>query len=132
MSGKPIPEANADTRPFWDACNRGELQVQQCRACGHRQFYPRGLCQRCKSEDLAWQPAEPRGHVYSFTIVHRAPTLAFRADVPYVIALVDLEAGVRMMMNVVNCDPESVAIGMPVNIVFEQRGEQAVPQAEPA
>lgn len=132
MTGKPIPEANADTRPFWDACNRGKLLVQHCRACGHRQFYPRGLCQRCRSQDLAWQAAEPRGSVYSFTIVHRAPTPAFRADVPYAIALVDLADGVRMMMNIVNCDPERVAIGMPVNIVFEQRDGQAVPQAEPA
>jgi uncharacterized OB-fold protein len=78
--------------------------------------------------------AAQRGTVHSFTIQYRAPTLAFREDVPYIIALIDLQDGIRMMMNIKNCDTKDVYIGMPVMIGFEERGEerQKIPQALPA
>ncbi len=133
MNDKPAPIPNSDTRPFWEACNEERLIFQRCRACGYHQFYPRSLCKKCASEALEWVTAEPRGTVYSFTVQHRAPTQAFRDDCPYVIALVDLEDGIRLMMNVKNCEPEDVYIGMPVRIIFEERGEekQKMPQSEP-
>jgi len=86
---------------------------------------------RCEGRVLDWRDAALAGTVHSFTIVHRAPTPAFRADAPYVLALIDLEDGFRMMMNVVDCDPESVRIGMVVRIVFENRDGQCLPQATP-
>lgn len=135
MDLKPVPHANADSRAFWDACNRRELTYQRCGACGHVQFYPRALCTACQSKGLEWQVSAGRGTVYTFTVNHRAPTPAFKVEAPYVIALVDLDEGFRMMLNVVNCPPEEVAIGMPVQITFEPRGEngeQLIPQAEPA
>lgn len=128
---KPVPRPNADTRPFWDACNDGRLTFQKCRSCGHAQFYPRSACTACESADLEWRDAAPHGTIHSFTVVHRAPSPAFRADVPYVLALVDLADGFRMMMNVVGCDPATVAIGQPVRIVFEDRAGQKLPQATP-
>lgn len=131
MTAKPTPVPNADTRPFWDACNEERLIVQTCKACGHVQFYPRALCVKCEGRDLDWRDAKPNGKVHTFTIVHRAPTLAFKADAPYVLALIDLDDGFRMMMNIVNCEPESIAIDMPVRIVFEDRDGQRLPQAEP-
>lgn len=134
MPGKPAPVPNADTKPFWEACNRESLIYQTCRRCGYRQFYPRKVCKQCASEDLEWVEAQQRGTVHSFTIQYRAPTPAFREDVPYIIALIDLEDGIRMMMNIKNCNPEDLYIGMPVMIGFEERGEerQKIPQARPA
>ena len=133
MSDKPMPRPNADSAPFWEACNRGELIHQRCRACGHRQFYPRAVCVNCQSDDLAWAKTASAGEVYSYTVVQRAPTKAFRPDVPYVVALVDLADGVRMMMNLRDCDPDAAHIGMKVRIVFEQGTDgQALPQAVPA
>ena len=135
MDLKPAPVANADSRAFWEACNRRELTFQRCRSCGRAQFYPRALCTACQSTDLDWQAASGLGTVYTYTVNHRAPTLAFKAEAPYVIALIDLDEGVRMMMNVINCAPETVAIGMRVRVAFEPRGaagEQLIPQAEPA
>ena len=132
MTAKPVPRANADTRPFWEACNEGRLLYQRCGGCGAAQFYPRSLCARCGASELSWAEAEPRGTVHSFTVVHRAPSAAFKEDVPYVLALVDLADGFRMMMNVVGCDPDAVRIGMPVRIVFEDRAGQKIPQATPA
>lgn len=96
---------------------RGELRVQRCEACDALQFPPRAVCLACGSTALAWTVVPPRGTIHTFTIVHRAPTPAFKARVPYAIALVDLAPGVRMMMNVEG-DPASFAIDAPVRIGF--------------
>jgi uncharacterized OB-fold protein len=134
MAQKPVPTPNADTRPFWDACNREELIYQYCRACDRAQFYPRAMCTACHGHDLEWRTSSGRGTVCTFTVNHRPPNVAFQDDVPYAIALVDLDEGFRMMMNVLDCDPDSVHIGMRVAVTFESRGEdgeQKIPQAVP-
>lgn len=132
MSGaKPLPKPNAVTRHFWVACAEGRMEFQHCPRCGHDQFPPRISCTRCHGGGLEWRPASGRGTVFSFTIVHRAPTDAFKADVPYALAIVELEEGVRAMMNVRAADLSAVAIGAPVDIVFEptEDGFPPLPQA---
>ncbi len=130
---KPLPVVNEDTREYWAACQRHELLIQQCRACGRFQFYPRGICAHCLSEDLAWAKASGKGEVYSFSVVQRPPTKAFAADVPYTIAVVELAEGVRMMTNIVDCPPDQVRIGMPVEVVFEDvTAEISLPKFRPA
>ena len=89
-------------------------------------------CTACHGTDLDWQPSSGRGTVYSFTAVHRAPLESFKVDVPYVIAIVALEEGVRAMVNLRGVDPETVAIGMPIEVFFEPtEGEYPLPQARP-
>lgn len=128
---KPVPSATADTRTFWDACGRGELMYQVCRSCGRAQFYPRGHCAACHALELDWRRSAGLGAVYSHTTVYRAPTPAFKADVPYVIALVDLDEGFRMMVNILGCEPSAVAIGSRMRIVFLPAGDGvALPQGE--
>ena len=127
---KPIPKPTMETAPFWEGCARGELLFQKCRACGHVQFYPRSRCTGCHGQELTWEQSAGRGTIQTFTHVHRAPSEAFKPDVPYVLALVDLDEGFRMMLNVVNSNPDSLVIGTPVRIVFEPRGDQMLPQAE--
>ena len=102
----------------------GELRVQRCEACGAKQFPPRAVCLACRSTDLDWAIAPPRGTIHSFTIVHRAPTEAFKARVPYAIALVDLAPGVRMMMNVED-DLAGIAIDAAVEIEFASASGEA-------
>lgn len=131
MEQKPIPSANADTRPFWEACNREELIYQYCPACRRAQFYPRAVCAVCGATSLEWRISRGLGTVYTFTRNYRAPNPAFADEIPYVIALVDLEEGFRMMVNIQGCPPEAVHIGLPVRIVFETRGDQKVPQGVP-
>jgi uncharacterized OB-fold protein len=130
---KPLPQANDATRHFWAGCAAGRFEIQCCRRCGHRQFPPRFACAACHATELDWQATSARGTVYSFTVVHRAPLDAFRADVPYVVAIVELEEGVRAMMNVRGIDPAAVRIGLPVEIFFEptRDGEPPLPQARP-
>jgi uncharacterized OB-fold protein len=125
---KPLPRISAEARPYWAACLEGELRHQACRGCGKVQFYPRALCAGCGATDLEWRRSGGLGVVYAVTVVYRAPSEPFRADVPYAVALVDLDEGFRMMANVVGDDPEGVAIGDRVRVVFEMRGEVALPQ----
>jgi uncharacterized OB-fold protein len=127
---RPVPSSDSDTRPFWDAAARGELRYQRCGSCGHAEFPPRRLCSACHEDALEWAPASGEGRIHSFTIVHRAPTEAFRARVPYAIALVDLAEGFRMMMNVEADDLSTIAIGAPIRVTFEVTGSGlALPQA---
>jgi len=129
---KPVPVPNAESQEYWAGCKRHELLIQRCRACGRFQFYPRAVCAGCLSQELEWAKASGRGTVYSYSVVHRAPTKAFAADAPYTTAIVELEEGVRMMTNVVGCPPEEVRIGMPVEVVFEDVSEEiALPKFRP-
>lgn len=101
---------------------RGDLRVQRCEACEALQFPPRAVCLACRSAILAWTCVAPRGTIHTFTIVHRAPTEAFKSRVPYAIALIDLAPGVRMMMNV-SGDPDALTIDALVHIGFTAEGQ---------
>jgi uncharacterized OB-fold protein len=129
---KPPPRPNADSKEFWAFTADGCLKLRHCRACDNRMYYPRILCSRCMSTDLDWVRASGKAELHAFTLVYRAPTEAFRGDVPYPLAIVELEEGPRMMSNIVDCPNEKIAIGMRLELVFEQRGEIAVPQFRPA
>jgi uncharacterized OB-fold protein len=127
---KPIPVPTTDTAAFWQACNREELLYQKCDDCGHVQFYPRRACAACHGSAVSWLRSAGHGTVHSFTVVHRPANRNFDGDVPYVVALIDMAEGYRMMMNVIGDDRLSAAIGRPVRIVFEARSvDQKIPQA---
>ena len=113
---KPYPEPDPTTQHFWDAVAAGRLDIQRCRTCGEHVFYPRGsICPHCGSLGLDWVTASGRGVVHSFTVVHRAPP-EFAGEAPYVVALIDLEEGPRMMSRLLGVDPAGVAVGMPVEL----------------
>jgi uncharacterized protein len=114
---KPLPKPSAVSRPFWDAAKRHELILQQCGGCKAFIYYPRDRCPQCLSEQLQWRPVSGRGKVYSYTVVRRASTRSF-ADQPYVLAIVELDEGVRMTTNV-EAAPESLKVGMPVAVWFD-------------
>ena len=129
MTGlRPEPFVNADSEAYWAAAKEGRLVLQQCIDCGHLDFMPRHVCPKCWSENRTWTDSTGTGIVHSFSIVHRAPLAAFREDCPYVVALIDLAEGPRMMTNIVGDDALRVAIGDRVEICFEVRGEAKVPQ----
>ncbi|MEW6184681.1 MAG: Zn-ribbon domain-containing OB-fold protein [Thermodesulfobacteriota bacterium] len=132
MRPKPVPIANADTRPFWEACNRNELIYQHCLSCGKAQFYPRALCAVCGAGTLEWRISKGLGTVHTFTINYRPPDDTFASDVPYIISLVDMDEGFRMMLNIQECPPEAVRIGMRIRVIFESREGQKIPQGTPS
>jgi len=129
--GKPVPQPTPESQPYWDGCLRGELLYQHCASCGRAQFYPRSACASCGGTALEWLRSEGRGTLHAVTVVYRPPSAAFKLDVPYAVALVDLDEGFRMMANVLTADPERVAIGDRVAVTFERRGDIALPQFQP-
>jgi len=128
-SPKPLPPIDAESRAYWAACNDNRLVLQVCAGCGHRQHYHRRLCARCGAVDLADLDASGAGTIRSFTIIRRAVSSAFEADVPYVVALVTLAEGPTVMANILDAPLDGLAIGAPVALVFERRSEEInVPQ----
>ena len=113
---KPLPRPTPTEQPFYDACARGELILQHCQHCGHVLFYPRSHCDACQSEQLVWRRASGAGFIASYTVVRRGVSADFEA--PYVIALVDLAEGPRMMSQIVGADLDGLAVGLPVKVDF--------------
>jgi uncharacterized OB-fold protein len=116
---KPLPIPNEDTKPFWDGLKEHRLRIQKCGQCAQFRFPPRVICPYCMSLVSQWVEAKGVGTIYSFTIVHHAYTPAYEGEIPYVVAIVELEEGIRLITNIVGCNPEQVEIGMPVELAFE-------------
>jgi uncharacterized protein len=129
---KPIPAGGNVIGEFWSAAAEGRLVFQQCPVCGTRQHYPRLLCRTCGAEP-EWRDASGDGVVHTFTIVRQNGAKPFNDELPYVVAIVELAEGPRMMGNVTGCPPESVTVGMPVR-AYAVRVEDglAIPFWEPA
>jgi len=129
----PFPESlTAEAAHFFAAAAQGRLELQRCADCGKIWFYPRPACVACGSTDYAWIRASGRGTVHSFSVVRRAPTPEFRDRVPYVVALVDLAEGPRMMSRVVGIAPTEVKIGMKVKAKVDKIGDHDAVVFEPA
>ncbi len=123
MAGRLEPPQGAESAPFWEATRGGTLLIQWCSACNRGIFYPRSFCPHCLAMDgvLEWRTASGRATVYAASVEHKpaAGGSTFSDGQPYVVALVDLEEGVRMMTNVVGCTPEDVHPGQAVTVTWE-------------
>jgi uncharacterized protein len=112
---------------FWTGCEKGELRVQCCADCNQAQFFPRDHCLHCHSDRVEWQASTGSGTIYSITRVERAPTDEFRALVPYAIALVDLDEGVRIMAHA----NAALQIGDKAKVTFFSHNNRSLPRFEP-
>lgn len=121
---KPLPAPDADTAAFWRGLREGKLLLQHCRACGHVQYYQQAMCRACGSEELEHRAASGRGKVHSFSVVHRAPGPAFKADTPYAVLLVELAEGPRMISTFTGGKPEDVTFDMDVELTFDRVSEE--------
>ena len=113
---KPAPRPTPTEQHFYDACAEGKLVLQHCQSCGHVLFYPRTHCDTCQSDQLVWKDAIGTGTIASYTVVRRGVSADFEA--PYVIALIDLAEGPRMMSQIIDADPEALAVGLSVRVDF--------------
>lgn len=129
--GIPLPRPSELSRPHWDGCRRGELRVQRCDACGGHVFIPQPVCTHCQAESLTWVRSSGRGTLYSYTTVHRPQRPEF--EVPYTVAIVELEEGFFMLTNLVDCPPERMRIGMAVEVSFQPASDEiTLPMFRPA
>jgi uncharacterized protein len=113
IEGRPLPAPDHVSQTYWQAAARGDVLYQECPRCGNRQFYPRAVCTACGA-DPDWATASGRGTVHTYTVVHQNLAKPWREMTPYVVAMVELEEGPRLMTNITDCDPSDVHIGMPV------------------
>jgi uncharacterized OB-fold protein len=132
----PVPVPDRDTQPFWDATARGELVIQCCGACRKFLWQPRPVCSNCQTPAPAWTQVSGRGRIASWTVM-RPPTLPAYADkVPFVVLLVELEEGVRLLGYLVDDGgallktdgvADGVRMGAPVTLRFHQQAGFALP-----
>ena len=118
----PLPTPTDISAPFWEACGRGELTFQRCRDCNGITFIPQPACTHCLSSNLGWETSSGKGAIYSWTVVWRPQTPAF--EIPYAIAIVDVDEGYQMMSNIIHIDPAKLAIGMRVEVAFHKMSDE--------
>lgn len=132
MSGDnilPLPDREYEPlKPYWDAVDRGEFRLPQCKSCAQFNWYPEPRCRHCGEPDMSWKRLSGRGTIYSFTVVRRALHPAFAPLVPYAAGLVALEEDprVRMVTRFITADPAALAIGLPVRTRFVDFGYPAM------
>jgi hypothetical protein len=119
MSGV-LPEIDDVNRPFWDGCRDGVIRLQRCLSCSRLRYPISTICPHCLSTELEWVEVDGRGKVYSFTVFRHVYNEAWRERVPYAVALVQLDAGVTMLANLVGIEPEAIEVGLAVEVTFEE------------
>lgn len=122
----PVPEVEALTAPFWDAARDRRLVIQRCTRCGTFRHLPHVMCSRCQSSAHEWVESAGRGSVYTYTIVVHPVHPATAAAVPYTVVVVQLDdcGNVLVPSNLVDCPPGDVAVGMPVEVVWERVSDE--------
>jgi uncharacterized OB-fold protein len=113
---RPAPNGSAGT--FFRAAANGELRLPRCRRCGAYAWPPTRRCRACGSDAIDWVVASGRGVVHTFTVVRQSPEPYFQAKVPYVVAMIDLDEGPRLLSALVDCAVDAVRIGMSVAVAF--------------
>ena len=114
---RALPEPDNASRHYWQSAAEGRLVIQRCTSCGVHQFYPRAMCVSCGG-DTEWVEASGRGTLHTFTIIRQNRSPAFAALSPYAVGIVELDEGVRMMSNIVECDEEQLEVGLALEVLL--------------
>lgn len=112
--GAVHPQEDFDSKPFWDWLRAKDLRLQYCDKCSKYRFPPYPSCPHCGKVGGIWKPVSGRGSIYSWIVVHSSPLREYQEEAPYVIALVQLEEGPRIVGRLVGVDPEGVQADLPV------------------
>lgn len=133
---RPVPQPiTPEARPYWEGLKQERLMLPRCGDCGHVFWYPRVLCPRCQSRAITWVQSTGKGRLYAFEIAYQSFSKAMGVPPPYVLAMVELAEGPRMLSNLVNVtpDPGQVTIDMPVEVVFSKLTDDiTLPLFQPA
>lgn len=130
---KPLPVRTEENAPFWDSAKRHALEMQRCGDCGCFRYPVAEYCPRCLSPETEWTPVSGKGTLYSFIIVHQRYDPSFADDLPYNVAIVELEEGPRLVSNIVGIPNGDIRVGMPLTISYEDVTEEfTLPKFKPA
>jgi uncharacterized protein len=119
---KPAPRASAESLPFWEGVKEKKLLLQHCRSCNQFWFPPSARCRHCLSADFAWEESSGQGRIYTFVVYHRLYHPGFEDELPYVVAIIELDEGPKLLSNIVRAPWEDVRCDLPVRLVFENDG----------
>ena len=128
---KPVSQPDELTEPFFAAGEEGRLLLATCAACGEMRLPTAPTCPTCLGEGFEWQEVSGRGTVYTFAIMHQRYHPAWEPDLPYNIAVVELDEGPRMPANIIGIENDEIVVGMPVEVVWEREGDAPVPRFQP-
>jgi uncharacterized protein len=133
---RPLPKPiTPEARPYWDGLKQEKLLLPKCGDCGHVFWYPRVLCPHCHSRHITWIQSRGRGKLYAFEITHQSFNPAMKVPPPYVLAMVELAEGPRLLSNLINVapDPKVIHCDMPVEVVFSKLTDEiTLPLFQPA
>jgi uncharacterized OB-fold protein len=119
---KPWPNIDFDSEPFWEGLKQHKLLLFRCKTCG-AWYWPKAYCINCENDpkmgNMDWEESSGRGTVFSYNIVYYVFHPAFAEDVPYAHVVVEAEEGPILSSTLVQCNPEEVYVGMPVEVVYE-------------
>ncbi len=128
---KPVSQPDELTEPFFAAGEEGRLLLATCAACGEMRLPTSPTCPICLGEGFEWNEVSGRGTVYTFAVMHQRYHPAWEPDLPYNIAVVELDEGPRMPANIVGVENEEIVVGMPVEVAWEREGDAPVPRFRP-
>lgn len=130
---KPLPEFRPETKPYWEASKNHELVIPRSKTTGEFFFYPRALSPGDDmTDDIEWVKSSGKAKVWAYSIHHMGPSKAYKGEPPYVVALIEMNEGVKMMTNIVDVDPKNVKIGMEVEVIFDDvTDEVTLPKFKP-
>ena len=127
-----IPGMTELTRPYWAAAREGRLVVQACEACGRSWHPPLPSCPHCHRAKLGWREVAGTGTIYTYTVVTHPTHVALADKVPYVVAIVELSEGPRLVTGITGCDASEVRAGLPVQVHFTAVSDEiTLPYFEP-
>jgi len=130
--GRVIPKPTPETQHYWDGAREGELRIQACNSCKENYFPPRPFCPKCGARDVKVVKASGKGKLYSYIINH-LPSPGYTS--PFIVAIVELDEGVRLMTNLLEIepDPAKIELDMPLEVTFEKVSDEiSLPQFKPA
>ncbi len=124
MSDKPLPEMQGTSKEFYQWCRRGDLRFQRCTECQVWRHVPREMCAKCGSDEWKWVKSRGKGTVFTWTVAERPMHPAFVEDVPYAPVVIEMDEGVRIVSEVIDCDPGELEIGMRVEVAFAKVSDE--------
>jgi uncharacterized protein len=116
---RPMPVPTRDSQPYWDGLREGKLMLQHCASCGKVRHYPRPVCPHCFSMESEFKAAPLTGKLHTWTVCHHPFNFFFKAHAPYIVALVDMDAGVRINASLRGVIQDTLKIGQPLRLQFE-------------
>jgi uncharacterized OB-fold protein len=133
---RPLPQPiTPESKPYWDGLKEHKLMLPKCTTCNRVFFYPRVLCPHCHARDITWIQASGKGKLHAFEIAYQSFNRAMKVKTPYILALVELEEGPRMLSNLINIEPDPAVVkcDMPVEVVFSPLTDDiTIPLFQPA